>query len=175
MSYSDEKVLLLKKAQYMSITVATLICIIKVYSWFATDSVSVFAALIDSLLDLTSSVINMVALRLALIPPDHNHRFGHNKIEDLAVFGQSIFITLSGLFALYCAARHVENAQTISHAETGIYAMILCSGLTVILVLYQSFVIKETHSHLIKADKLHYVSDLFTNILVIVSLYFSDE
>ena len=77
----------------MSVSIAAIICVIKVYGWMATGSVAVFAALIDSLLDLTSSIINMIALRLALVPPDHNHRFGHNKIEDLAVFGQSIFIT----------------------------------------------------------------------------------
>lgn len=174
MSYSSEKTLLLKKAQYMSVGVATLICIIKAYTWITTDSVAVFAALIDSLLDVTSSIITMIALRIALIPPDHNHRFGHNKIEDLAVFGQSIFITLSGLFALYSASIHITHADNIEHSNIGIYAMIICSILTVILVLYQSFVIKQTHSHLIKADKLHYISDLFTNILVIVSLYFSD-
>ena len=80
--YTTEKSLLLKKAQYMSVSIAAIICVIKVYGWMATGSVAVFAALIDSLLDLTSSIINMIALRLALVPPDHNHRFGHNKIEE---------------------------------------------------------------------------------------------
>ena len=172
--YSNDKLLLLKKAQYFSVATATLICVIKAYSWIATDSVAVFAALIDSLLDVTSSLISMIALRFAIIPPDHNHRFGHNKIEDLAVFGQSIFISLSGLFALYSAARHISHVENIDHSDIGIYAMIICSILTGILVLYQSFVIRKTHSHLIKADKLHYVSDLFTNIVVMISLYFSD-
>ena len=78
--YSAEKSQLLKKAQYFSVATAAIICVIKAYSWIATDSVAVFASLIDSLLDVSSSFINMLALRLALVPPDHNHRFGHNKI-----------------------------------------------------------------------------------------------
>ena len=171
--YSAEKSQLLKKAQYFSVATAAIICVIKAYSWIATDSVAVFASLIDSLLDVSSSFINMLALRLALVPPDHNHRFGHNKIEDLAVFGQSIFITLSGLFALYSAGRHIVSVDKIEGSSIGIAAMLICSCLTVMLVMYQSFVIGKTDSHLIKADKLHYTSDLLTNILVIISLYFS--
>ncbi len=172
--YSTDKSKLLKRAQYLSVITATLICIIKAYSWIATESVAVFASLIDSLLDVTSSFINMLALRLALVPPDHNHRFGHNKVEDLAVFGQSIFITLSGLFALYSASRHMLYAEKIEQSGAGIIAMLICCALTIALVLYQSFVIRQTHSHIIKADKLHYTSDLLTNMLVILSLYFSD-
>lgn len=173
--YSSEKSKLLKRAQYLSVATATLICVIKTYSWIATDSVAIFASLIDSLLDVSSSFINMFALRLALVPPDHNHRFGHNKIEDLAVFGQSIFITISGLFALYAAGRNIVSTEQIEHSSIGIAAMAICCVLTVMLVLYQSFVIGKTHSSLIKADKLHYTSDLLTNVLVIISLYFSDR
>jgi len=172
--YSSDHSKLLKRAQYLSVGTAILICVMKAYSWIATDSIAIFASLIDSLLDVSSSFINMLALRLALVPPDHNHRFGHNKIEDLAVFGQSIFITISGLFALYAAARHIISVDKIEHSEIGIASMVICCALTVMLVLYQSFVIDKTHSHLIKADKLHYTSDLLTNVLVIISLYFSD-
>lgn len=173
--YSKEQLGLLKKAQYSSISIATLILTIKFYSWIETDSSSIFSSLVDSLLDLTSSLINFIALRLALMPPDHNHRFGHNKIEDLAVFGQSIFIALSGSFALYASAKHMYYNQTLTNPGSGIYAMIACSMLTIMLVLYQSFVIQKTRSHLIKADKVHYISDLLTNVVVISSLYLSDR
>lgn len=173
MSYSLENTQLLKKAPYFSVAVAVLICIIKSYCWIVTDSVALFASLIDSLLDFTSSIINLVALRLALAPPDHNHRFGHNKIEDLAVFGQSIFITMSGLFAAYSSGKHLISPDVIENSEIGIYSMMICSTLTILLVIYQSYVIRKTHSHALKAEKLHYLSDLMTDIVVIASLYFS--
>jgi ferrous-iron efflux pump FieF len=173
--YSNEKATLLKRAQYLSVSVALIICAIKIYSWISTDSVALFASLVDSVLDITSSFISMIALRIALLPPDHNHRFGHNKIEDLAVFGQSIFISISGLFALYASGRHIMFTDKIENTGSGIIAMCICCALTIFLVLYQSFVINKTHSNLIKADKLHYTSDLLTNGFVIISLYFSDS
>ena len=174
-NYSPENIMLLKRAQFLAIFIAITICLIKLYSWIATDSSALFASLTDALMDLTSSAINIIALKLAMAPPDHNHRFGHNKIEDLAVFGQSIFITLSGLFAFYTASKNLVYRQEIEDVNTGIYGVVVCSILTLGLVYYQALVIKKTHSNIIKADKLHYLSDLLANMAVIVSLYLGNH
>jgi ferrous-iron efflux pump FieF len=173
--YSETELTLLKTAPYVSVSVAAIICIIKSYCWLLTDSMSIFASLVDSILDISASLINLFALHLALMPPDHNHRFGHGKIEDLAVFGQSILIALSGLFALYSSCKHLFLLQNVESPAIGIYGTILCCILTVLLLMYQSFVIKKTRSKLIAADKLHYMSDLFTNCLVLISLYYSHD
>ncbi len=173
--YSEENIKLLKIAPYYSVGTALVIFIIKFYSWALTDSVSIFASLMDSLLDISASAINLVALRLAITPPDHNHRFGHNKIEDLAVFGQSIFFFFSGIFAFYSAGQHMIHPVEIDHVDIGIYCMIACIVLTLFLLIYQSYVIKKTGSTLMKADKLHYTADLMTNGIVMISLYFSNQ
>lgn len=173
--HSKENLRLLKLAPLLSVVVAIIISIVKLYSWFYTDSASIMASLMDSLLDLSTSIINYIALRAALMPPDHNHRFGHNKIEDLAVFGQSIGFFASGVFTLYNSAHHIANPHPIEHVQTGIYAMVIASVLTVFLVAYQSFVIKRTKSTIVEADRLHYFTDLLTNIAVIFSLYFSEK
>ena len=166
---------LLKIAPYYSVLTAVIISGIKLYSWTITDSVSILAALTDSLLDITASVINLFAIHLALAPPDHNHRFGHNKIEDLAVFGQSVFFVLSGLFALVVSIKRILYPSPIENSDVGIYSMVASSIITVFLLVYQSYVIKKTSSSVIKADKLHYTTDLLTNILVIASLYMTEK
>ena len=86
---------LIKSASYASVIVAAIIMSIKSYGWVSTGSQSMLAALIDSLLDISSSLINLIAIRIALSPPDNNHRFGHGKFQDLAIFSQSIFFLLS--------------------------------------------------------------------------------
>jgi ferrous-iron efflux pump FieF len=138
-----------------------------------TSSVSIFASLVDSLLDISASVINLIAMRLALAPPDHNHRFGHDKIEDLAVFGQAIFFFASGGFILFSAIKSLYAPVEISSPDVGVHVMIISMVLTLILITYQTYVIRKTHSTLIKADKLHYVGDFLANGAVIVSLYLS--
>ncbi|MGV2432907.1 MAG UNVERIFIED_CONTAM: cation diffusion facilitator family transporter [Rickettsiaceae bacterium] len=164
---------LLTIAPWYSVITAAIIVVVKLYGWLITDSVSLMASFMDALLDLSTSIINLIALRAALAPPDHNHRFGHNKIEDLAVFGQSIGFFCSGVFTFYNAIKHTVSPFVINNIDIGIYTMVICSVLTIFLIIFQSFTIKRTKSSIIEADRLHYMSDLLTNICVIVSLYFS--
>lgn len=166
---------LMRRAPYYSTLVAILIFIAKVYGWVSTNSVSILAALIDSMLDISSSLIIILAMHLSLQPPDNEHRFGHDKIEDLAIFMQSIFFFVSGLFALYSAICRFIDPYPITDIDVGINVMIFSSALTLILLIYQNFVIKQTGSRLIIVDKLHYFTDLLTTVAIIISVYLSSR
>lgn len=166
---------LIKSASYASVLVALTILIIKSYGWLATSSQSMLASLIDSFLDISSSVINLIAIRVSMKPPDNEHRFGHDKFQDLAIFSQSMFFFASGLFTLSSSSMALYNASVPENPTLGVNAMYFCIVLTLLLVFYQSYVIKHTKSKIIMADKLHYFSDFLTNVAVVVSLYLSSN
>jgi ferrous-iron efflux pump FieF len=164
---------LIKSASYSSVIIASIILVVKIYGWVATESQSMLASLVDSFLDISSSLINLIAVTVALMPPDDNHRFGHDKFQDLAIFSQSIFFFVSCLFMLFSSSRALYMGDAPENPEVGANAMYLCIFLTFILVCYQSYVVKHTGSKIIAADKLHYFSDFLTNIVVVISLYLS--
>lgn len=166
---------LIKSASYASVIIASIILIVKIYGWIATESQSLLASLIDSFLDISSSLINLIAVTVALMPPDDNHRFGHEKFQDLAIFSQSIFFFASCLFMLFSSSRALYLGDSPENPDVGVNAMYLCIFLTFILVCYQSYVVKRTGSKIIAADKLHYFSDFLTNVTVVVSLYLSSS
>ncbi|MCC2647046.1 MAG: Cation diffusion facilitator family transporter [Rickettsiaceae bacterium] len=166
---------LLKIASYLSVANAFIIVAMKLYGWIITDSVSILASLIDACLDISASVVNLIAIRLAIQPPDDNHRFGHDKIEDLAVFAQSMFFGGSSVFLVFNSIKKFSEVSSFENYGTGIYIMIASTVLTTALVSFQSFVISRTKSTIIAADKLHYVTDLFTNIAVIASMYITSH
>ncbi len=166
---------LIKIASYVSVSTALLITIAKAYGWLFTESQSMLASLIDSFLDISSSIINLIAIRLSLLPPDDNHRFGHEKFQDLAIFSQSMFFLASCLFTLFSSVKVLFFGSELSNSEFGANIMYLCILLTFSLVIFQSYVVKKTNSKIISADKLHYFSDLITNIAVVISLYLSSS
>ncbi|MGR5541188.1 cation transporter, partial [Vibrio campbellii] len=53
-------------AAYAATTVATFLLIIKVIVWWMTGSVSLLASVIDSLLDIAASFVNLLVVRYAL-------------------------------------------------------------------------------------------------------------
>ena len=171
--YMNNKNKLIKISTYLSVSIATIILSIKIYAFFKTDSVSIFASMLDSLLDIGSSVVNLLAIRYALMPADDNHRFGHDKIQDLAVFAQSIFFGASGIFVIFLSIPRILVPSQVENNEIGIIVMILSIFLTSLLVTFQTYVIKISGSKVIKADKLHYFVDLMSNSAVLISLFLS--
>jgi ferrous-iron efflux pump FieF len=159
-----------KYASYASVAVACVLIIIKLFAWQMTGALSLQASLIDSLLDGVASLLNMVAIRQALRPPDAEHRFGHGKIEAIGALAQSIFIFGSAGWLLYEAVNRFVHPHLLEEAETGLWVMGFSIALTLGLVLYQKAVFKRTNSIAIHADSIHYQSDLFINIGVIIAL-----
>ncbi len=162
---------LIKSASYFSFVVSCVILIIKSYGYLITNSNSMLASLIDTMLDISSSLLNLVAIQFAIQPPDYKHRFGHEKIQDLAVFSQSIFFFISGALSFVSSVKSLTTASTISNPELGYGVMYACILLLGLLISYQTYVVMKTKSEIIKLDKTHYFVDFITNIAVIISIY----
>lgn len=130
----------------------------------------ILAALVDSLLDLCASLINMLAVKYAMEPADDEHRFGHGKAEALAGLGQATFISSSAIFLVIYTIERVINPELIESPEIGTSVMLISLFVTFLLVSYQRYVVKVTGSVAIKADSLHYSADFMTNIGILVGL-----
>lgn len=167
---SPETARLLKRATYASVATAGILIGVKAVAWGMTGSVSVLSSLVDSMLDIIASVINLVAVRHAITPADAEHRFGHGKAEPLAGLGQAAFIIGSGLFVVFEVVDRLLHPQPIEHGTAGIAVMVFSIAMTILLVSYQRYVVRRTQSVAITADSLHYVSDVLTNGSVIVAL-----
>lgn len=170
---NDGNARLMRSATYAAVGVALILIAIKLFAYFATNSVAMLSTLVDSLLDLVASFINLVAVRHSLVPADRDHRFGHGKAEALAGLFQSAIITGSSVFLLFQAGERLLNPKPLAAESVGIIVMVVSIGLTVGLVAYQRFVIRRTRSVAISADSLHYVGDVLINGGVIAALILS--
>jgi len=160
----------MRMATYASTSVAIVLILIKTVAWMMTDSLSLLATLIDSCLDALASLINLLAVRHALVPADKEHRFGHGKAEALAGLGQATFITGSALFLVLESVSHLWNPLPISSMPVGVGVMVISMLATFGLLVFQKHVIRKTGSTAIKADHLHYKTDLLVNAGVIAAL-----
>jgi ferrous-iron efflux pump FieF len=159
----------------LSLTVALVLVILKVFAWEQTQSISILSSLVDSGLDMLISLVTFISVRASLIPADHDHKFGHGKYQAIAALGQCLLILASVLFVFYEAVMHYSTTQQVFQPELGISLMVISLFLTLSLVGYQRFVYLRTESIAVKADSMHYITDIFTNLLVIISVYFSSS
>lgn len=159
-----------KRAAILAILTALLLIIVKGFAWWQTGSVSILASITDSMLDLFASFINMLILRFALMPADRNHSFGHGKAESLAMLAQSAFISGSAVFLLLQSIHRLNAPQVLTNTHIGISVTLFSIAITLLLVWYQRRVIAQTDSPAIKADHLHYQTDLLMNVTILISL-----
>lgn len=172
---SAEAARLMRLATYASVAVAGFLILVKLAAWLYTDSISLLSTLIDSLLDAVASLINLFAVRHALVPADREHRFGHGKAEPLAALGQTAFIAGSALFLVFAAGNRLFDPRPVLHGEIGIAVMVVAILVTFALTRFQASVVRQTGSVAIKADSLHYVGDILVNGAVIVALLLASE
>lgn len=169
----DRNARLMKRATTASVAVAGVLILAKAVVWGITGSVSVLSSLVDSLLDASASLVNLLAVRHALTPADREHRFGHGKAEALAGLAQAAFISGSAVLLVIEAGQRLFAPKPIVQAELGIAVMVFSIIVTLGLVAFQRHVVKVTKSVAISADELHYRSDLLLNGSVILALALS--
>jgi ferrous-iron efflux pump FieF len=166
----DQAGRLMRQATRAAVAVALLLIVLKLGAWMMTGSVSLLSSLADSAMDALASLINLFAVRHALQPADSEHRFGHGKAEPLAGLGQAAFICASGIFLIHEGVDRLLSPRAIEQGAVGIGVMVFSIAVTAALVAYQRSVARRTDSLAIRADSVHYATDILVNGGVIVSL-----
>ncbi len=159
-----------KKATVVSTSVATVLVFVKLIIGIASGSVAVLASAIDSLLDMGVSIFNFFAIKKAEEEPDEHYHYGKGKIQAIAGVIEGTIITMSGLYIIYVAIEKLLHGKETSLLIPSIIAMAISIVITWFLVRYLLKVAEETNNIVIKADALHYKTDLWSNAAVLLSL-----
>lgn len=159
-----------KKATLVSSMVALMLVIIKAVAGLLSGSVAVLASAIDSALDLAVSAFNYFAISRSEKPASERFNYGLGKIEGLAATIEGTVIIMSGLFILYKAVAKAMLGGGTTHLDISMGVMLFSLVVTALLVAYLTRTAKATNNLVVKADALHYKTDLFANLGVLVSL-----
>ncbi len=170
MTSSPEHARLLRLATRASVAVACTLIIAKAIAWWLSGSVSMLAGLTDSALDGVTSLLNLLAVHYALRPADDDHRYGHGKAESLAGMAQALFIGGSAVLIAFQAYERLHDPQPLGAPWLSIGVIVFSLLLTAALLVLQHRVIKQTGSNAVRADSLHYRSDMLLNGSILIAL-----
>ncbi len=159
-----------KKATVVASATAFFLIVIKLTVGIMTGTVVIIASAIDSALDFLISLFNSYAITKSQKPMDAEYNYGRGKIEGLASMTEGVVIIASGLFIIYAAVDKFLHQAPTTHLGLSLGVMAVSIVATTFLVLFLNSVYKKTNNLIIKSDALHYKSDLYTNVGIIVSL-----
>ena len=159
-----------RSAAFASIATAVLLVGLKLWATSRTGSTAMLGSLADTALDLVASIATLIGVSIAAQPPDQKHRFGHGKAESLAAMFQVILIALSAAAIGFRAIIALIDGHRPVAADEGIVVSMIAIVATLALIAWQLHVVRRTGSVAIRADSVHYQSDLLLNVSVIAAL-----
>ncbi len=160
-----------RKATLVATLFATILTIAKLIIGVMSGSVAVIASAVDSTLDMTVSIFNFFAIKKAEEHPNEKFPYGKGKVQAIAGVIEGTVITLSGLFIIYEAIVKLFEHKATDYLGVSLVVMILSFIITWFLVRYLFRIAKETDNIVIKADALHYKTDLLSSGVVIITLF----
>ena len=162
-----------QKASAFAVVSALILSLAKFSVGLISGSMAVVASGLDSLLDVFMSAMNLYAIRKAAEPADEGHPYGHGKAESIAGTLQAVVIISTGGFIIYKAVAEFLERAPINYSALDLVVM----GLSLIFSFVISTVLRRigqrTGSNALKADALHYTSDLYSNSAAIAAIIFS--
>lgn len=159
-----------RRAAIASVGAALTIGILKSYALWRTGSIAMMGSLVDTALDLLASLVTLLGVHVAAQPADLHHRFGHGKAEALAALFQVSLISVAAISIIARSVDRLQGGAAPTGLETGVAVSVAAMAVTGALLWYQHHIIRRTGSVAIRADNVHYQSDLLLNGAVIAAM-----
>lgn len=159
-----------KKAILLANITAILLVVIKLITGLLTGSLAVLSSALDSLLDFFVSLFNLYILKRSGSAYDDTYNYWQGKIQGIGAVFEWAIVWFSWMVLIYFSIEKIIEKQWIQQVDISIYMMIASIIITWFLVWYLAKVSKESNSLTLRADMLHYKTDLYTNFWIIFSL-----
>ena len=158
------------RAATLSIVSNSTLILLKVIAGTITGSVAILTEAVHSSIDLVASVVAFVSVRKADEPADESHRYGHEKIENLAAAIEGILILVGSAAIAFEAIRRLISGGRVHQIPLGIgvVAFSLIANLVVSAVIARNA--KLTESAALEGDAAHLRTDALTSAAVLVGL-----
>lgn len=160
-----------QRAAMSSVVWSLFLTAIKVLAGLTTNSLGLLSEALHSALDLLAAGLTFLAVRIADIPPDTNHPYGHGKVESLSalaetglLLGTCAWITHESLRRLFVEPETVE--PNVWAFAVIIISLVVDTSRSAML----RRVAKEQHSQAIAADALHFSTDILSSAVVLLGL-----
>lgn len=137
-----------------------------------SGSLALISEAAHSALDFAATVMTWYAVRVSGKPADEEHHYGHGKVESVtALIATGLLFVLSAA-VIWEAVRRLAGAEG-HHVEASVWAFIVIVVSIVVdflraRLLYRTA--KETASHALEADALHFDSDMWSSTAVLFGL-----
>ncbi|HXD13523.1 MAG TPA: cation diffusion facilitator family transporter [Xanthobacteraceae bacterium] len=137
-----------------------------------SGSLAILSEAAHSLLDLAATLLTYFAVRISGKPADAEHQYGHGKVESVTALAETAFLFLLSAVVIFEAAQRLLGDRTYSVEATAVAFLVISISIVVDFFRARTLrrVAKKTSSQALEADALHFGSDMWSSIVVLIGL-----
>jgi len=158
------------KFQRIIAIVGIILFLVKLYAWYQTNSVAILTDALESTINVIAGLIGLYSLYLSSLPKDHNHPYGHGKVEFISASIEGALITIAGVVIIYEAIGELQNPKTIEKLDLGLILVSLTAVINYVLGFYAIKKGKKNNSLALIASGKHLQTDTYSTIGIIIGL-----
>ena len=144
---------------------------IKLYSYYISGSVALLSDALESIVNIVASIMMYISIRISEQPPDDNHRYGHQKIENISSFTEGALIIVAGALIGRAAINRLLEPVTLVSMNLAIGISLFATALNGLLSWLLMKKAEETRSMALEGDAKHLFSDVVSSIGVAFGLF----
>jgi cation diffusion facilitator family transporter len=162
-----------EKAALVSIAASAGLTAAKGIVGVLTGSLAILSEAGHSLLDLSATVLTYFAVRISGKPADAEHHYGHGKIESITALAETALLFVLTAIVVSEAVRRLIGAHP--HAVDATVAAFAVIAASIAIDFFRARTLKRvaeaTASEALEADALHFRSDMWSSIAVLIGLF----
>ena len=143
---------------------------IKFIAWWFTNSNAVLSDALESIINVVAGAFALYSLVIAAQPRDHNHPYGHGKIEFVSAGFEGALIFLAGISIIGKAIYNLQFPQPIGALDIGVILTVVTGGFNYIMGIYLEKRGRKVESTIMVASGKHLQSDAWSSLGLIIGL-----
>jgi len=153
-----------------SVGSAATLAVTKLFVGIASGSLGVLSSAFDNLADILMTGVNYFSIRKSMEPADFSHPYGHGKVETLGTVFMSVVVALTGVWIVREGIHRLRAGIVPRSVDVGLVVMALSIAASWYIAERIRKAGEETGSSALKADSLHYRTDVYSSGGILVSL-----
>lgn len=160
----------LTRFAWLSITAALATIALKGLAWWLTGSVGLLSDALESFVNLAAAILALWLLKVAALPPDDEHSFGHDKAEYFASGIEGTFILAAAAGIAVTAVPRLLHPEALQQVGWGLAVSAVAALVNLVVGRTLIRAGKAHHSITLEADGQHLMTDVWTSAGVIAAV-----
>ncbi len=148
-----------------------LIFAVKLYAWCISGSVALLSDALESIVNILASVMMFASVLISAKPPDEDHMYGHQKIENISCLIEGFLVMAAGVLIAWAAYGRLSNPVELVELNNAVYISLFATSLNGVLSWLLMRTADKTGSLALEGDAKHLLSDVISSVGVVIGLF----